>query len=218
MIRTGIATWLAVLGAAGAICLPMATGVSELTPRRMAAGSGYPVRIVLPEVGPTVALALAQDSASMVEAEAVDELPSDAADPALAALGDAANLAEAQSGPRPADSKARGDVFLNLDFDLADPSTASTADAATADVEVAKSVRVNGTDLGQATIRVTPGATVLIARDEVVALLEAAGQENLAAIMTGASSPDGFVSFEEMRRRGLNIRYDAADDHISLSS
>jgi hypothetical protein len=83
---------------------------------------------------------------------------------------------------------------------------------------VAKNVLVNGTDLGQATIRVTPGATLLIARDEIVALLESTGHADMAKILTAGSPGGRFISFEELRQRGINVRYDAAADRLALST
>jgi hypothetical protein len=218
MIRTEIPIWLAILGTAGAVCFPVAIGVSELAPRGANGGGGYPLRIALPEVKPTIALVLARDSAAIEEAqsEAEDELDAEAANLPLA-VPSGETLAGAQARPSAVGSKARDNVLLDLDYDLSNSSGAFISDSATGDVEVAKRVRVDGTDLGQATIRVTSDATLLIARDEIVALLESTGHADMARTMT-AGAPNGrFISFEELRQRGINVHYDAAADHLALS-
>ncbi len=203
---------LAGLGAAGVVCLPVATGVSETPPSNLTRAEGYPLRIALPSAEPEIlADALVPEEP---ETEALAEETAEAATPADE---DTAELAASRTVEKPAPAAAQRGVLLSLQYDLGDPSTASIDDAASAPVEIAKLVRVNGADVGRATIRVTSGTTLLIARDEVVSLLETSGHPDMAKIVT-AGAPGSFISFEELRRRGMNVRYDAAADRIARSS
>jgi len=216
MIRKGISVLLGGLLAAGVICLPVTTGMPEILPTRLSGAGGYPVRIALPpspaDIVPLVPEELEEQVAEGPQAgEAAEELLPDA--------DDETSLAAAQTEEALTGTAAQRGVLLSLKYDLSDPSTLNEDNAAAAEVEIAKQVRVNGTDVGQATIRVTSGSTLLIARDEVVSLLETAGQTEMAKALTAEAAASGrFVSFEELRQRGMEVRYDAATDRIALSS
>lgn len=64
-------------------------------------------------------------------------------------------------------------------------------------IELRKAMRLNGTDAGDARIRVSGGPTLSIAREELGRLLAGSGQQALIDRMRAGGR---FVSFDEMRR------------------
>ena len=101
--------------------------------------------------------------------------------------------------------------LLDVSFDLSQPGGSDRSA-----IELRKGVRFNGTDAGQATIRVGAGSSLFIASDDLRALLSAAQRDDLVdGLSSEAEQP--FVGFDEVRRRGLSLRYDAASDQIVIS-
>ena len=207
------------------LVLVACTGVSLVVARGSAAqeDGGYPVRFALPPPGfpepageeraqisnerdDTTALANAPGgeerdapglpdgfASAFADAAVVPEVPAQVADPPPAAKG---GLAAVQ-------------------FNLADPYAPASKDGTAGPIELTKGVRVNGAEAGNATIRVTDGATIAIARDALDKLLAGAGRGDLAQTLANGGP---FVSFDRIRQAGLNVSYDAASDRILLSS
>jgi hypothetical protein len=71
-------------------------------------------------------------------------------------------------------------------------------------------------DAGPATILIGGGSALSISREDLRTLLSAARRADLVeTLATGENQP--FVRFDEVRRAGLNLRYDAAADRILIS-
>jgi hypothetical protein len=217
MIRRGITTWLAIWGAAGVVCLPAATSMSELLPRRVGGGQ-YPVRIVLPPIRAATEPVATPGPAALEEAHLSGDLLAEAATAHPDSRVEDLDLARTQPGFQAVAGKAGGDVLLRINYDLGRPSNVSTAEPKSADIEVAKKVRLNGADMGPSTVRVSPGANILMAREEVVALLERAGHADVATALAGGPATERFISFQEMRTRGLTVTYDPVADCVVLST
>jgi len=136
-----------------------------------------------------------------------------------AAAGDlrgglARRVAAGGPGAAPAPAATRAGGLLAVDFDLSRPyDGASIADDGEA-IDVRKPVRLNGAEAGSATVRVTPGSTLLMAREELGRLLARAGLAELA----GQVGSGGYVSFDDMRDKGITVRYDPVTDRLLVST
>jgi hypothetical protein len=177
-----------------------------------AARGAYPVRFALPAVNhrASAQLLTMQADAPLTEASVEVETPQPgpsidrhAFDNAFADVG----------GTPPEEAQPVAEGVLALRFNLADPYTPNND--GTGPIELRKGVRINGTEAGSATIRVTDGATIAIARAELGKLLASAGRADLAEGLPAAGS---YVTFDRIRQAGLSVRYDAASDRILLSS
>jgi hypothetical protein len=110
-----------------------------------------------------------------------------------------------------ADAALPSSGLIAVRFNLADPFAPQANE--NGPIEVSKAVKVNGADAGSATIRITEGATIAISSEDLGHLLGSAGRGDLAA-----SLGSGFVTFDRIRRAGLEVHYDATSDRILLSS
>lgn len=137
-------------------------------------------------------------------------LPSDAT-LALVSNDDQAG-AKPEASARP--SLALPSSLLGVKFDLSDPS-AWTEQGGSA-IEIRKSLRVNGVDAGSAAIQVGEDSTLSVARDKLKEALAQHGRGDIADEL-GKSRSGGFVSFDEIRRRGVEVRYDAPSDRVVLT-
>jgi hypothetical protein len=103
------------------------------------------------------------------------------------------------------------DGLLPVSFNLSDPDEPDRSS-----IQVRKNVRFNGMDAGPATILIGGGSALSISREDLRMLLSAARRADLVeTLATGENQP--FVRFDEVRRAGLNLRYDAAADRILIS-
>ncbi|MEO6152681.1 MAG: hypothetical protein ABIT09_03565 [Croceibacterium sp.] len=180
----------------------------------------YPVRVELARAhnSPSARL-LTSPQDDGTDSKPADEsvVDGDAGDGRARRFADAFATLDAPAPPPPvrtpavAASEATG--MLAVRFNLADPYAG--APEGSGPIELKKAVRINGADAGDATIRVTDGATIAIARDELGKLLTAAGRADAIQALAGSGS---FVSFDRIRQAGLSVRYDAASDRILLAS
>ncbi|SEH20088.1 hypothetical protein SAMN05428974_3834 [Sphingopyxis sp. YR583] len=104
--------------------------------------------------------------------------------------------------------------LVRVKFDLSDPY--SWAGEGGSAIDMRKELRVNGVDIGPAAIRVSEDSTLSIARDKLNEILVRLGRNDVARRLGGPRS-GGFVSFEEIRRRGVEVRYDAPSDRVVLA-
>ena len=208
-----ISYWPVILLCAGAIAWPLQASWSDLPGLLKGyVHTPYPVRIELPPVQPRVLYSISDGILP------TDPLTSDDA-PAAPAAPEENQLATiptpVSSAIVPLQPVTQATVapsrLLSVNFDLADP--AGTDSAA---VDTRKNVRVDGVEVGSATIRVTSGSALFIARDDFRALLNTSGHKDLAARVTGGGA--GFASFGEIRRLGFGVRYDPVTDRILVSS
>lgn len=102
---------------------------------------------------------------------------------------------------------ASGPAAPALEFDLANEGGSP--------VELRKPVRLNGADAGSATIRVGADSALAISAGELSMLLARAGRGDLSRQINGLG--EGYVGFEELRRLGIDLRYDAAADRIAIA-
>lgn len=102
-----------------------------------------------------------------------------------------------------------------VEFDLSGGGPAGVTGSA---IELRKAMRVSGVEAGSAAIRVGADSTLAIAVDELRALLERAGHGDLAGRIARRGTSERFVGFEELRRQGIDVRYDAAADRVVVAS
>ena len=190
--------------------------VNQVGWTHLAWNAAYPIRFALPPDKRTVSaqlLTLQADPAPSTEAAAPDPgSEAEVAGPSIDRHVFANAFADVDGTPVE-HAKPIGQGVLAVRFDLADPYT-PTNDG-TGPIELRKGVRINGADAGSATIRVTDGATIAIARTDLGKMLTSAGRTDLAQGLPVAGS---FVTFDRIRQAGVNVRYDAASDRILLSS
>lgn len=187
-------------------------------------GGSYPLRFALPPPGfpdppdEDAAAPGASDEKPDTAAPAADAAEPERGAPGLpdgfAAAFEGVPSPAATAIPAAAAQEEKGGLTA-VRFNLADPYAPSGDGQASGPIELTKGVRVNGAEAGNATIRVTDGATIAIARDQLDKLLSGAGRGDLADKLASAGP---FVSFDRIRQAGLNVRYDAASDRILLSS
>lgn len=140
------------------------------------------------------------------------------------ALPQRATLQPQAEPPRPAQPELRGGLARAIAvgeapqaapapvaFDLLDPRGGASGGGA---VEISKVVEINGAEAGEATIRVGRGSTLAIAADALGRMLARAGRGDIAALL---DPRQGFVGFEELRRQGIDLRYDLEADRIAIS-
>lgn len=145
--------------------------------------------------------------------DAAARAPADAAAPPADA-GHAFAGADTPTGAAH-DVRSRHPVDLaRVKFDLSDPY--AWAEEGGSAIEVRKGLRVNGVDIGPAAIRVGTDSTLSIARGKLNEALGRFGRNDVAQKLGGPSS-GGFVSFDEIRRRGVEVRFDAASDRVVLA-
>ena len=176
--------------------------------------SPYPLRIELPAAKP---LPVSRHSTPTLLQDAHDPDPPDKA--TELSLADANVTSSVPNFARSNEATAVAIVngLLPLGFDLADPLRTSSNGAHAAAFDVLKSVRLNGTKMGTATVRIGAGSALYISTVELGGLLEGAGRPDLAGRLEELGDTGPFVSFDQVRRQGLSVRYDAINDRILIS-
>lgn len=116
----------------------------------------------------------------------------------------------------PARPPVLGEAAPEVEFDL--PGSGAPGDDGGSAVELRKAVRLNGAEAGSATIRVSAGSTLSISANELRAVLTRAGRGDLAQRIGAPGRAGRFVGFEEVRRLGIDVRYDAAADRIVIGA
>ena len=149
-----------------------------------------------------------RDAAASTEPRAIAD-PDQRLELAMGATGQARDLRRKVPAQVPQADQPNG--LLEVSFNLAEAGAMDRSS-----VDVRKGVRFNGADAGQATIRVGSGSALYIASEDLRILLSAARRADLAdRLAAGAQQP--FVGFDEVRQKGLNLRYDAVSDRILIS-
>jgi len=136
---------------------------------------------------------------------------------AAALPADASHIFTGTESPTGAGHDARSKHpadLVRVKFDLSDPY--ASAEEGGSAIELRKELRVNGVDIGPAAIRVSEDSTLSIARDKLSEVLGRLGRSDVARQLGGSRSA-GFVSFDEIRRRGVDVRYDAPSDRVVLT-
>ncbi|MXP41625.1 hypothetical protein GRI75_08215 [Altererythrobacter soli] len=202
---------LALSGVAAVSLGDVVAGWYVIAGRAPSAAGEYPVRIALRRSGPP-----ASGSRFLAQAHepgAGDLAP--AAETATAAEGAAHLLPQHSAGPRLANAMSgqspTGDGALAIKFDLADTTGSRVGGSA---IEIRKAIRLNGADAGDARIHVDASSTLSMAREELGRILVKSGRQELIGQL---GSGGRFVSFDEMRSRGIEVRYDPVLDRILVS-
>ena len=112
-----------------------------------------------------------------------------------------------------ASRRAVANGLLPIRFDLSNPRSSTPSSGAPA-IDITKPVRLNGADAGSAVIHVRSDSQLFVERDEIRAIVAKAGLKELADRI-GRS---GEVSFDELRNKGLAIRYDPVSDRVLVST
>ena len=150
--------------------------------------AGYPIRIVLPRADPQAGYPI------------LLKLP----------IG-----APAREVATPA---IRDENLAAPDFDLADPYAArSEAGSGGSALVIVRPARINGRDAGSAGIRVSAQSTLSIEASALARMLERAGHGDLAGRIGDGSDSAGFIGFDELRRQGIDVRYDPESNHILIA-
>jgi hypothetical protein len=207
---------LAVLAAAGVAAASLGdlvTGWFSIAGRGSSAPGEYPIRIALQEPGPAIGerLALPPRQATGVQGVETNGVPVSEMAERLADIlprqpqdtlqPDTTGVAQPST-----------DGFLAIQFDLGDPDKSTGGGSA---IEVRKAVRLNGADAGDARIHIDDSSTLSMARDELDRLLARSGRREL---MGQLSSAGQFIRFEEMRRHGIDVRYDPVSDRVLVET
>jgi len=206
-----ISYWPVILLCAGGVAWPLQASWSDLPGLLNGhAGAPYPIRIELPPVQPRVLYSLSDGILAVPDAVATDPAPAATEVDQLAAVTvpEAHVIEPAQAVT---DAPATRGGLLAVNFDLADPAGSDSAV-----VDTRKSVRLDGVEVGSATIRVTSGSALFIARDDLRNLFNSSGHKDLASRVSGGGA--AYASFDEIRRLGFGVRYDPVTDRILVSS
>lgn len=216
MNKNWLASCLAIaLCAVGAILALRFTDreqVSDLT-HRIETGSDA-LRFTLPPLEHVANMELTDRDVAVLLREAIEENSADAANtPAGSKRAEhLSNQPVQPTATQPDRPGARiSGNLIDVNFDLA-----TLNGAAPTGLEFRKRVTVNGSNVGQATIRVGSGSALFISRDDLRGLLAATERADLLEDVASASG-EPFIGFDEIRRKGLNLRYDAAGDQILIS-
>lgn len=160
-------------------------------------GSGYPVRIALapatpstqPEGSAPEAVPNLEPSAVVFETKETDQQVAVASSSAVSAPG---------SGLR----------LQNIEFDLRE-SRHGRKGATGSEISVTKKLVVDGADAGTARILVGPGSQILVSSRDL---------EPVAGRVGSLEGDPAFLSFDQLRDRGLRVRYDPLRDVIEIIS
>lgn len=205
---------LSLTGLVLAAALGGASLCKQIAPGVCGAGS-YAVRIPLPS-------ARSELIASPVEAVAAEQ-PDETTEPeeSDAAVQQSftvqfANLIDPQATPEPGRgiqppvsttapaTQQKPARLQDLNFDLgAGPEAAST-------IEVRKTVRLNGADVGTLNVRIDESARLYANGSQLAALLPPES-------VRPAASADQFLSFDQLRNAGVDIRYDPTQDRLTIA-
>lgn len=85
-------------------------------------------------------------------------------------------------------------------------------------IEFKMPVKVNGERLGALTMHIAPDDEISLHLKELVSMFEEQLDPQLVNALKASPSIDEFVSFERLRAAGINIRYDAASNHVILAA
>ena len=124
------------------------------------------------------------------------------APPPIAATGAAMAMAAVQRPPV-APAPPRSGAFLVSDFDLAAGASSSKS------VQLSKPVWLNGRSAGTVELRIGSASEVYVRRDDIAGLLD--GKVPLP------QGDGGFVTLDQLRDRGLDIRYNASRDVLAIT-
>lgn len=212
--RSFVRRWpVAVLATAAVAAVSLGdlvAGWYAVTGRGPSAAGEYPVRIALRQSGP------ASGSRLLAPAPELGAAEYEADGEAATTADDAADLLRQPSASpsvtaATSDRGAATDRSLVIQFDLADAAESWVGGSA---IEIRKAIRVNGADAGDASIHMNASSELSIAREELGRLLAGSGRQELVGKL---GSGGRFVSFDEMRSHGIEVRYDPVSDRILIS-
>lgn len=210
----------AVLGVAvTGLALMVATGGVRLCEQGLPGlcGGTYSVRIPLPSTSETAVT----EAASAPETDETDDQPEttpDEAAPQPPFAAQFANLIDPQAAAEPASAtqpaiapssppspgRQRPTRLQDVTFDLgAGPEAASS-------IEVRKTVRLNGADVGMLDVRIDESARIYANGSQLAALLPPES-------VRPAATADQFLSFDQLRNAGVDIRYDPTQDRLVVA-
>lgn len=166
----------------------------------------YVQRFVLPEATPVSAVAGsgASDSASESLLSPAEETGTGmvTAPDAVDGSPGSTQIGMGRGGTLPV--AANDGALLSVDFDLGRRVGSSDA------IEIRKRVSVAGTPVGNLRLRIDANSQLYADIGQIQALLPDTGQPLPVA-------SDGFVSFQDLRKAGIAIRYDVGKDQIVLA-
>lgn len=166
---------------------------------------GYPIRIALPEAGAAAGGGALMPGVSAEEAAQEGEPDAET----LLAIAP-----EETGSPGPAAAAA----LPGFTQDLTDSRARyDVANSGGSPLETVKPVRFNGAEAGSASIRISEESAFSIEGSGLARLLERAGHRDLAEQIRGTRGTGGYIGFEEIRRQGIDLRYDARSDSIVIS-
>ena len=161
-------------------------------------GSAYPVRIALAPATPDGTA----PAASAPEADTNSETT-----PASIQESEQAQQVTVSS-PAAVSALASGLRLEDIEFDLAD-SVHGRESVNGSEVSVTKKLVVNGADAGTARILVGRGSQISVSSQDL---------ETVAGGVATVEGDPAFLSFDQLRDRGLRVRYDPLKDVIEIGS
>ena len=84
-------------------------------------------------------------------------------------------------------------------------------------IEFQLPVEVNGEQLGNVTLHVLPDQQIALQLHELVTLFAPQLDRQLLEALSGTQTAEQYVSFDKLRKAGIDIRYDGARDQIRLT-
>lgn len=105
--------------------------------------------------------------------------------------------------------------MLAVDYDLSRPYESGPSSGDGSPIDIRKKVVLNGRDAGSAELRVGTGSTISISRDALSRLLDQSGRQELARQV--GQDTASYITFEQMRRQGIDVRYDPVSDQILVA-
>ena len=138
------------------------------------------------------------------DAPVIEEIDPEQSPPALVAGAAARNPTLAQAG-------ANG--IIPVRFDLETPGSGDEVVGGD-EIIVRKAVRLAGREIGSLPIHVDSRSRLLVRPSDLKSVLEKAGQ---GGKIRGSGSKDELRSFAELRKDGLDLRYDPAGDIVVIT-
>lgn len=172
-------------------------------------------RVSLPRLSSSASPALPPEAPTSPDEEA---LPAEIEEPApevLAAVEESSAVANGQTdlpaAPVPAPIARTANGMIASSFDLASPGSGNERVSGEA-IVVRKVLRFGKSEIGSAPIHVDGQSRLLIDTGELAKVLRTAGIDSELG-----SKASGLATFPDLRRRGIDLRYDPQSDTINVT-
>jgi len=171
---------------------------------------GFVLRAELPRFS-RILLPSAIDGPSQPEPQSAEVMQAVAESSQVAPAGENPGLAAATPALAAAPgARQRGAPFIPVEFDILTPGAGNESVSREA-ITVRKAVRMGGKEVGTLPVKVDGDSRLLVDVGDVRDLLIRSGE---SANISG----NGLISFGELRRAGVDLRYDPGTDAVVLAT